>query len=140
MVCAWLNWKHSLRHIDSRHCVKLLQEHGCQEGQGFHFGRPITAEQFEELLRLEAINSVPQQRLERCPHRVNFSRQGNNLATEGLRSKADLQMDRLVRRVCAKLGHLQTVHLVSHRLFLISRRAQQIHFALSSRATMNFTG
>jgi diguanylate cyclase (GGDEF)-like protein/PAS domain S-box-containing protein len=36
--------------IDNEHCVRLLQEHGCEEGQGFHFGRPMTAEHLEHLM------------------------------------------------------------------------------------------
>jgi len=36
--------------IETRQQLAFLQSHGCAEGQGFYFGRPVTAEEFATLL------------------------------------------------------------------------------------------
>ncbi|NJO35238.1 MAG: EAL domain-containing protein [Rhodospirillales bacterium] len=49
--------------VENPHCVKLLREHGCEEGQGYCFGRPMTADEFEHLLGARS-DRCPPQRLE----------------------------------------------------------------------------
>jgi EAL domain-containing protein (putative c-di-GMP-specific phosphodiesterase class I) len=36
--------------IEDQRCAELLQKLGCEEGQGFYFGKPMPVGQIEELL------------------------------------------------------------------------------------------
>ena len=40
--------------VETREQLEFLQEHGCPQGQGFYFSRPLPAEQFGELLTSSA--------------------------------------------------------------------------------------
>jgi EAL domain-containing protein (putative c-di-GMP-specific phosphodiesterase class I) len=57
IVIAMINIGNSLKQrviaegIETRAQLKFLQRHGCGEGQGFYFSRPVTAEQVEILFK-----------------------------------------------------------------------------------------
>jgi EAL domain-containing protein (putative c-di-GMP-specific phosphodiesterase class I) len=36
--------------VETRQQLEVLQEHGCSEGQGYYFSRPVSAEDFGQLL------------------------------------------------------------------------------------------
>jgi diguanylate cyclase (GGDEF)-like protein/PAS domain S-box-containing protein len=40
--------------VETREQLEILQEHGCPQGQGYYFGRPVPAEEFSELLQRDA--------------------------------------------------------------------------------------
>jgi diguanylate cyclase (GGDEF)-like protein/PAS domain S-box-containing protein len=45
--------------VETREQLEFLQQHGCPQGQGFYFSRPVPAEKFEQLLRCSEPNAPP---------------------------------------------------------------------------------
>ena len=39
--------------VETREQLEILQQHGCPEGQGYYFCRPVPAEEFGEFLAHE---------------------------------------------------------------------------------------
>ncbi len=60
VVSAVIDMGRSLKHIviaegvETAEQLAFLQLHGCHEGQGYYFGRPVTAQQFAHLLETPA--------------------------------------------------------------------------------------
>jgi len=57
VVCAVIGMGNSLHHrvvaegVETLEQVEFLQAHGCDEGQGYYFSRPVDAQQFAKLLK-----------------------------------------------------------------------------------------
>jgi len=41
--------------VETREQLEILQQHGCPQGQGFYFCRPVPAEEFGQLLKSDTV-------------------------------------------------------------------------------------
>jgi EAL domain-containing protein (putative c-di-GMP-specific phosphodiesterase class I) len=41
--------------VETREQLEILQEHGCPQGQGYYFCRPVPAEEFGHLLESDTV-------------------------------------------------------------------------------------
>jgi diguanylate cyclase (GGDEF)-like protein/PAS domain S-box-containing protein len=41
--------------VETRRQLEILQEHGCPQAQGYHFGRPVSAEEFSRLVKRKVV-------------------------------------------------------------------------------------
>ena len=54
--------------VETREQLEVLQEHGCPQGQGYYFSRPVPAEEFGQLLERDtALRQSHDQLLETVP-------------------------------------------------------------------------
>jgi diguanylate cyclase (GGDEF)-like protein/PAS domain S-box-containing protein len=74
VVCAVIGMGNSLKHrvvaegVETFAQMEFLQTHGCEEGQGYYFSRPVPASEFAELLETGLVPAVhSQQRLNLNP-------------------------------------------------------------------------
>jgi EAL domain-containing protein (putative c-di-GMP-specific phosphodiesterase class I) len=57
VVSAVISMGNSLKHrviaegVETQEQLAFLQAHGCDEGQGYYFSRPVVAQQFAKLLQ-----------------------------------------------------------------------------------------